>query len=250
VDGSLASTGHFAVLRWRNDGTRDEARNVAVIVVSSDGRQTALRAAPISSISPRLHDQGILDAWLVGLERQFQLADQGALELLTNLHDSLHHSLYLTEPKPTAVPDLDVTAGALYRAFVAPRSHGSSEITSGRLLDQTVKRLRQSGLSVRRGEYVDSFLFDAVIDGPHGSSVIEVLSFATSARNWTGAEHDAGHFLYAVRRLSVPAAAVIKPPAAFSSANARRAYQHVAGWMKDEKVQVVDLDHAAEAFVR
>jgi hypothetical protein len=247
MDGSLATTGHFAVLRWRNDGTRDEARNVAVIVVSGDGRQTALRAAPISSISPRLHDQGILDAWLVGLEHQFRHADEGALELLVRLHDSLHHSLYLTEPKPTAVPDLDVTAGALYRAFVAPRSHGSSEITSGKLLDQTVKRLRQRGLTVRRGEYVDSFIFDAVVDSPHGTSVVEVLSFATSARNWTGAEHDAGHFLYAVRRLSVPAAAVIKPPGDFSNANARRAYEHVSGWMKDEEVRVVDLDHAAEA---
>ena len=246
MDGSLATTGHFSVLRWRNDGTRDEARNVAVIVVGSDGHRTALRAAPISSISPRLHDQGILDTWLVGLERQFQHAGRGALELLTSLHDSLHHSLYLTEPKPTAVPDLDMTAAALYRAFVAPRSHGSSEVTSGKLLDQAIKRLRQSGLTVRRGEYVDSFLFDAVVDRPHGTSALEVLSFATSARNWASAEHNAGHFLYAIKRLSMPAAAVIKPPADFSNLNARRAYGHVSDWMKDESVQVVDLDHAAE----
>jgi hypothetical protein len=142
-----------------------------------------------------------------------------------------------------------VTAGALYRTFVAPRSRGSSEITSGKLLDQTVKRLRQSGLSVRRGEYIDSFIFDAVIESPRGTSVVEVLSFATSARNWTGAEHDAGHFLYAVRRLSMQAAAIIKPPADFSNVNARQAYEHVSGWMRDEKVEVVDVDHAAEAFV-
>lgn len=248
MDGSLTATGHFSVLRWRNDGTRDEARNVAVIVVGDDGGHAAMRAAPISSISPRLHDQGILDGWLIGLERQFQHVGNGALDLLINLHDSLHHSLYLTKPKPTAVPDLDLTAGALYRAFVAPRSHGSSEITSGKLLDRTIKRLRQSGLSVRRGEYIESFLFDAVVDSPHGISAVEVLSFATSARNWTGPEHDAGHFLYAIRKLSIHAAAVIQPPADFSNVNARRAYEHVSGWMKDESIQVVNLDRIAEAF--
>jgi hypothetical protein len=184
----------------------------------------------------------------VGLERQFQHVGNGALDLLVSLHDSLHHSLYLTEPKPTAVPDLDLTAGALYRAFVAPRSRGSSEITSGKLLDRTIKRLRQSGVSVRRGEYIESFLFDAVVDSPHGTSAVEVLSFATSARNWTSAEHDAGHFLYAVRRLSMRGAAVIQPPADFSNVNARRAYDHVSGWMKDESIKVVSPDHAAEAF--
>jgi len=248
VDASLASTGHFSVLRWRNDGTRDEARNVAIIVVGGDGGSAAMRTAPISSISPRLHDQGILDGWLVGLERQFQEAGNGALELLTSLYGSLHHSLYLTEPKPTAVPDLDLTAGALYRAFVAPRSRGSSELTRGKLLDQTVRRLRQSGLSVRRGEYVDSFLFDAVVDSPHGTSALEVLSFATSARNWSGAEHDAGHFLYAIRKLSMRGAAVIQPPADFSNVNARRAYDHVSGWMEDESIRVVAPARAAEVF--
>jgi hypothetical protein len=75
-----------------------------------------------------------------------------------------------------------------------------------------------------------------------------VLSFATSARNWTSAEHDAGHFLYAVRRLSMRGAAVIQPPADFSNVNARRAYDHVSGWMKDESIKVVSPDHAAEAF--
>lgn len=249
MDASLASTGHFSVLRWRNDGTRDEARNVAVIVVGNDGDRAAMRAAPISSISPRLHDQGILDRWLTGLDLQFQQAGTEALGLLLSLHDSLQHSLYLTEPQPTAVPDLDLTAGALYRAFVAPRSRGSNEITSGKLLDRTVKRLRQSGLNVRRGEYIDSFLFDAVVDSPRGVSAVEVLSFATSAHNWAPAERGAGHFLYAVRRLSMHAAAVIEPPADFSNAQARQAYEHVSRWMKDESIQVVSLDHADEAFV-
>jgi hypothetical protein len=121
-------------------------------------------------------------------------------------------------------------------------------VTSGKLLDLVVKRLRLSGLSVRRGAYVESFLFDAVIDGPSGSSALEVLSFATSAHNWAGAEHNAGHFLYAVRKLSMQAAAVIKPPADFSDANARRAYEHVSGWLEDESVQILDPDSAVKVL--
>ncbi len=248
MDDPVTSTGHFSVLRWRHDGTRDEARNVAISVVGGEGRRAVLRAAPISSISPRLHDQGILDAWLTGLERQFETANIGGLELLTSLHDTLHHSLYLTEPKPTAVPDLDLALSALYRAFVAPRSRGSSEVTSGTLLDLVVKRLRQAGLHVRRGEYIGSFLFDAVLERPGGVSALEVLSFATTARDWASAEYNAGHFLYAVRKLSLHAAAVIKPPAEFSNTNARRAFEHVSEWLEEENVQVLDPDSATKVL--
>jgi hypothetical protein len=50
-------------------------------------------------------------------------------------------------------------------------------------VDRTAeKRLRQSGLSVRRGEYIEGFLFDAVVDRSHEISAVEVLSFATGAR--------------------------------------------------------------------
>ncbi len=257
---ALASTGHYSVLRWRNDATRDEARNVAVIVVSGDGRRAALRAAPISSISPRLHDQGILDALIAALERQFETIDRPGTktigrpgtELLTQMHNSLHHSLYLTEPAPTAVPDLDVTAAALYRAYVAPRSRGGREVTSGKLLDQVVKQLRRSGLSVHRGEYLSSFLFDAVIGtAPDVLSVLKVLSFATTAHNWTMAEYNAGHFLYAVKKLSIPStatAAIIKPPAHHSHMNAQRAYANVTDWLKQEKVQVHDPNDVDQVF--
>jgi hypothetical protein len=115
------------------------------------------------------------------------------------------------------------------------------------LLDLVVKRLRRSGLSVRRGEYIESFLFDAVVERSHGMFALEVLSFATTARNWASTEHDAGHFLYAVRKLAIPAAAVIKPPAEYSNVSAQRAFEYVSGWLQDEKVPIFDPEDAARA---
>ncbi len=243
----VAPVGHYSVLRWRRDATRDETRNVAVIVVDADGKRAALRAAPISSISRNLHKQGILDAIVVALERRLKSAEQPPAEFLEDLRKSLHHSLYLTPLAPAAVADLNDTTQVLYRALVAPRGGGGGgEITSGKLLDDIVNRLRKRGVAVRRGEYLSSFLFDAVIDGPGERAVLEVLSFATSVQDWTSAEHNAGHFLYAVDKLRVKSAAIIKPPTEASTQEAHTAYGHVRGWLQNESIPVLEPEDAAE----
>jgi hypothetical protein len=159
----MTDQGFYSILRWRTDATRDEARNVAVLLVDRDGRLGGMRAAPISSISPRLHEQGLLDAILVNLEATFQGSSRPTLETLEQLRAHLQRSLVLTEPRLVAVPDVDVTLDALYRAYAAPKGGGSTAATHGRVLDRVMTQLRRRGWSVKRGEYVGDFIFDLVV---------------------------------------------------------------------------------------
>jgi hypothetical protein len=106
--------GYFSLLRWRADATRDEARNIAVILVDADRRAAQMKAAPPSTMSPRLREQGILDSFLVGLEEQ--LSGGVGVEELFALHRSLERSLVATEPRPVAIGDPEQTLVSLYRA--------------------------------------------------------------------------------------------------------------------------------------
>ncbi len=237
--GDMTAQGFFSVLRWRLDPTRDEARNVAVLLVDREGSIGGVKAAPLSQISPRLHDQGLLDAVIAGIERQFAEAHKPTLGALTEWQATLQHSLYLTEPKPTAVPDVDVALQALYRAYVQPRGGGSRTLTKGRVLDQVVSGIRRRGFEVRRGSYVNDFLFDAVVDHGGRTSALEVLSFATEARQWTAAEHDAGHFLYAIEQAGLSGVAVVQPPVALSARSASEAFERVTRWFGKADLPVV-----------
>jgi hypothetical protein len=136
---------------------RDEARNIAVIVVEEHGSTSGFKPAPISAISSRLHEQGLLDAALHGLERQ--VAESFTVERLQAMKAQLGTSLVLTDPAPVAlVDDIQTATKALYKALVAPRLGGSKGRTKGVVLDQVVNGLRRTGFTVKRGAYVeDSF---------------------------------------------------------------------------------------------
>lgn len=236
--------GYFSVLRWREDATRDEARNVAVILVDESGSTGGIRAAPISSISPLLHDQGILDSLIQSLEDRLENGEL-ALKHLTEMHESFIHSICLSPPQPVALPDKDAVLFALYKGYVAPRSRGSRLPTKGAVLDRVVSTLRKTvPFVVRRGAYYDDFLFDVVIEGDR-PSFAEVLSFATGARRWAGTEHDAGHFLYALSRLQLSGAyrgeafAVIAPPSDKSFDEAHQSHDRVMTWFKQAQVETV-----------
>jgi hypothetical protein len=233
----------YSLLRWRLDPTRDEARNVAVLLVDARGRFGGLRHAPVSSISPRLHDQGIVDDVLVGLQERF---DSGlALKDLQALHGSLQRSLVVTPPKPVAVPDFEKTLTALYRAYVAPHPRGSRAPTKGAVLDRVVNALRSQGVRAKRGSYIDDFIFDVVLEGPRKTrTVLEVLSFATPRKDWTAVERDAGHFLYALSRLDVPGRAVIQPPA--DRNGAAESYERVRRWLEADDVPTVEPEDLLE----
>jgi hypothetical protein len=237
---SAARRGYFSILRWRTDATRDEARNVAVILVDAEGEFSRVKAAPLSRISSRLHDQGILDAMLVELHKRLAQDNRRALAMLKDLHESLQRSLYVTEPKPTAVPDVDAVLNAIYKAYVAPRGGGARVLTKAKVLDSVVDMLRRRGLEVKRGHYLGDFIFDIVIEDVQQPSVMEVLSFATATRNWTPVEHDAGHFLYALQHVNRRGLAIIQPPSAASDPGATPACERVKRWFEDAQVDTFE----------
>jgi hypothetical protein len=242
--------GHFSVLRWRTSPTRDEARNVAVLLVGADGG--ALRAAPLSSISPRLHEQGILDAVLVGLEKRLTNGG-GDVEALEGLSHSFDHALVVTDPKPVAIRGgLDEALTALYRAYVAPRGGGSRKRTKGVVLDSVVNALRKRGYEARRGEYVGDFIFDVVLDSDDAMRALEVLSFAVERKSWTPIEQDAAHYLYGLRLLrddrGLEGAAVVEPPADDGN-GAREAHDRILRWFDREHVPIYSPEEIADPHV-
>jgi hypothetical protein len=115
-------------------------------------------------------------------------------------------------------------------------------MTKGKVLDHVVSQIRQRGLDVQRGSYLKDFLFDAVVSRGKKRSALEVLSFATAAQVWSGVEHDAGHFLFALERVDVPGMAVIQPPTDESHQNAATAFERVSRWFRTAKVPIVAPD--------
>jgi hypothetical protein len=229
---------YFSVLRWQSDPTRGESRNVAVILVDEMGTVGALRAAPLSTISPSLHQQGLIDAVLQALERRMsspthrlRLADLHALRR------QLQQSLQITEPRSVAVSDVDSTVRALYRAYAAPRLRGSSLMTKGRLLDRLIPRLRRRGWDVLRGQRVADVLFDLVVDAP-APYVGGVLSFATGAQDYAPAERDAGHLIFGAERVRRPGLAIVQPPSPEAPATVQEAHLRVVRWFSDASVEV------------
>jgi hypothetical protein len=238
VGAAIDAQAFFSILRWRQDPTRDEARNVAVVLADRVGRLGGIRAAPLSTISPRLHDQGLLDSMLLGLQKRFDSQQKPTAHEISELHRSMQQSLYFTEPQPVSVADEDVTLSALYKTYVAPRSSGRSALTKGAILDKTIAAFRRQGFDVRRGQYVGDFIFDAVIRRPQ-QSVIDVLSFATNVKDWSRVEHEAAHFVYALERLDTKGLAVVQPPVEESANGATKSYRRVAGWLKDADIRIL-----------
>ena len=233
---SVTQTGYFSIVRWRRDVARDEAKNVAVILVEPEGQFGGVRSAPLSAINQTLRKQGILDAVLTGLRQKFASEVKPTLADIRKLHETFNRSLIVTEPKPTAVPDPQATLNALYKALVAPHLAAGKVVTKGRVLSQAEALLIGRGLTVRRDDYYRDFGFDLIIESGEKPRVVEALSFATPANDFSPVEHDAGHFLYAMQHVGVPGFAVIQPPSDVSSINARRSHERVLGWLESSPV--------------
>jgi len=234
--------GFFSLLRWRPDVTRDEAKNVAVLLVAPEERVGTIRSVPISAVSSRLKEQGLVDSILVQLAARLEQEAQPNFATLQELHDSLEASLYVTEPRPVAVPDLDETLTALYRAFLSTPGHARA-VTKSVVLDRVVATLRKRGFKVERGGEIGDFLFDAVVKSRgRPPNVFEVLSFATPRKDWTPVLHDAGHFLYALERVEATAKAVIQPPSDSLGADASAAHKRVRKWLDSAQVESLAPD--------
>jgi len=235
----LASECYYSLLRWRADPVRDEARNVAVLLLG-EGNVARFKAAPVSALAPGLREQGLLDQVLRRFEESVSEGRRVSLGQLEEMRSSMIHSLYFTPPQPASADDPDMTVEALYKALVHGAVGGGSEPTKGRILDGVIAVLRKSGLPVARGLYIGDFIFDAVIDREN-APVLSVLSFASvakTARPWTLAEKDAAHFLFALDRVRRPGVAIVKPPEAASSQDARVSHGRVVGWFGEARCPV------------
>jgi hypothetical protein len=240
----MPESAFYSLLRWRPDPARDEAKNVAVVIVG-EGDVGGIRSAPISTISPKLHDQGILDSALRNFERQFTEGHCLTLGQLEEMSTGMVHSLTFTPPLPTLVEDVDVTLTALYRALVGGPSGGSRILTKGKVLDNVVRKLRRDGYEVGRGQYLDDFIFDAVLEEPN-APLLGVLSFATSARNFVGTEQSAGHFLYGLENVGRSGLAIIAPPTASSHENANLSFHRVSRWLQRADCAVASPEEVSD----
>ncbi len=228
--------GFFSLLRWRPDITRDEAKNVAVILVAPDEGVGRLRSVPVSSVSSRVREQGLLDSILVQLEARLAEEPKPGLDTLEELHKAIDRTLYVTEPRPVAVTTVDEAMRTLYRALLH-KPTGQRAVTKGIVLDRVVTILRHRGFEVSRGAEVGDFLFDAVITSRgRPSSIFGVLSFAAARKDWTPILHDAGHFLYALERVRTPGKAVIQPPGP-GPTDAASVHDRVVRWLDEAKVE-------------
>src|SRR5260370_36829512 len=116
---TVTERGFCLVERWRSDSTRDEARNVAVVLVDAEGQFGGIRIAPPSTLSNDARQQGFLDTILHGLELQFEGDKRPDLERLRKMSEALTQSLYLTSPRPTTVPNPDLTPQRPYKDFAS-----------------------------------------------------------------------------------------------------------------------------------
>jgi hypothetical protein len=245
TDATERSRGYFSLLRWRPDPFRDEARNVAVVLVDEVGNFGGLRAAPISSISKQVHEQGLLDGVIDSIASRFDETATPTLGILSEWRTMLTGSLVLTEPKPASVGVPEETLEDLYKALVRPMYSPSEPHSKGRILDKVVDRIRRRHAQIRRGQYVNDFLFDAVIDSDT-PKVIGVLSFANRAKSMKVTEHDAAHFLFACERVTVEPRLLLQRPLDNSSGEARASYSRVSEWLSQAEVEVFDAEDMKE----
>lgn len=242
----MITGGFYSVVRYSSDPLRDESKNVALLLVDQERDRACLRIAPLSQVTPRLTEHGVLDGLLVNLAARLEakeLMDRGRL---ADLQRAIGPTVTITTPVPAAIQDdMGATLRSLYEAYVAPRRGRTTGMSHGQLLDRLVKACRTAGANVAPGTYVDDILFDALITSPESRTPVQVLSFESEADSVRGIEQAAGHFLYGLRRIHTEGVCVIQPPFARSSDNARMSYRRVSRWMSDEGVGVVKPDEMA-----
>lgn len=238
--------GYFSLLRWRSNPTRDEARNVAVLLFDAEGTFGGVKAANVTSISPKLREQGILDAMLSGLKKRFAVEPKPDLAEIRRMHSLLNQSLYVTDPRPCAVGNPTSSLNTLYDAYVA-RPGGGGGPTKARLISKVVGQLRDEDLTVDRDVPIRNCVFDILVTNQRARVAMDILTFAQPQRNdWQEAEHDAGHFLFGLRRADLVGVAVFEPPSTRSTRAAEESFGRVVEWYGDARVPILTPAEVAE----
>jgi hypothetical protein len=245
--------GYFSLIRYRADAARDELRNVAVALVDEEGEFAAIRSAPISSLSPQLRAQGLLDAMLVGLARDLMAPTRvDGLARLGSLQSQLSAVLLISSPRPAAISTSPkATLDSLYKALVAPKASRGLGIARSHVLDRVIETFRSGGTPVARGTYLKDFILDAVAS-PSGRPQLPIhtLSFALPNRDWSHVERDTGHFLFAVRQLKTIGVCVVQPPSAISHPSASASLGRITRWLTTEGVETIVPDELMALVAR
>ena len=227
------------MLRYRPDATRDEPRNLAVLLVQESGGAGVIQAAPVSQMSPRLHEQGLVDAILVSLARRLASGDVQGEAGLARLCRSSGPTLEVTHPEPTVImDDPHVTARVLYKSLVSPRRGARDSLQKGAILDRVVRLCRANGAEISRGQYVGDFIFDAVVTSPDRvPTAIEVLTFHGVKANSGSIERDAGHYLFGLTHVDANPVCVLEPPSQQSSRSVWQSHDRVSRWLQTGKIK-------------
>ena len=222
----MMEQGTYFVVQYRSAPSRNEVRNIGVALIAGDGQFGALKHLPPSQLSSRIRTQGILDAALVGLGRIVGDDPLRAAERLAAMSLSSNGSVLIGRPMPADLgDDAADTMDALYKALIAQRVGRPPGLSRGVLLDRVVDTFRKSGAPVRRGEYLNDYLIDAIVAPAKApSTAIHVQSFAVGSRDWARAEKETGYFLHAIETLGVPALCVIQPPPNTAADDALQSY--------------------------
>lgn len=230
----------YTVLRYSPDPARDEARNIGLLVVG-DHRHAWFKTAPLSRVTPKLHEQGLLDAILARFESRVKEGEFRNLNQVSDLAVRLRGPIQLTSPASMAVAgSFESSADALFHSLVAIRQRRGPGLGKGELLDRVVDVFRSKGAVVARGSYIGDFIFDAVV-GSAGPSptALGVASFDTEAEDWAGTERQVGHYLWAVTRVHPQPAFVMQPPSSISTDSARLSHERVTKWLAEAAVPTI-----------
>lgn len=226
----MSDRGQYFVIKYRQSATRNELRNVGIALVAEDGSFASVKHLPPSQLAARLRPQGILDSALVGIGKVVSSDTRRAIERLSAMGSAFASSVTIEPGRPADLsPGPSATLDAIFRTLVAQRSSRATGVTRGKLLDKVVDAFRRGGSDIRRGEYVDDFLIDAMVETPRApATAIHVQSFALAHRDWPRAERETGYFLYAAGQMDVNCLCVIQPPTEISDDDGRRSYDRVA----------------------
>ncbi len=238
----ITRRGHYFLIRYRAGAARDEGRNVGIALVSSSGDYAAVKHLPASQLSARLREQGILDSALVGLARRLG-GEESAFERLLEMSSRANGSLTVEPPMPADLArGADRTLSALYKGLVAQKVGRRPGLAKSQLLDKVIDTFRHSGAPIRRGQYIDDFLLDAIASRDRDSvTAIHAQSFAASDRDWSRVEKDTGYFLFALDRLDADGLCVIQRPTSLSDDPAKKSYDRVDRWITRAGVRAVEL---------
>ena len=241
------SEGFYSVVRYTPDPVRDEAKNVALMLVDETRNLGRIRVAPLSQVAARLEEHGLLDSLLVGLATRLESGDLRQRRGVELLSATLGPTLSMSPPRGAAIAaNLDETLKSLYQAYVAPRRARDAGTSRGEILDRLVRVCRKVGATIEPGSTIEDVLFDAVMRGGDRITPLQILSFDTEAQSPRGIEHAAGYFLYGLDRVHTQGICVLQPPRHTSSSPIKVSFERISRWMSDAGVETVE----AAAFSR